>query len=394
VGRVVQSFSDCLSSPASRVLGTMSRSTLVHHDVGDAGRPAPDLQAFEGLQAELLDLLARRAGFPVSYVELRDAGIEFPASVASELELSGVPIERCRAHPGAAVAGLRLDPAWLEACAPSTTSQMGPRLGDRLSVTAPQDGNELAGMAKGVGAWVVEELRSAARDGSALVGRLSERTLLAWGSARRTMIGIRSHRPVFGGRQQPVARREAGLARARAVIQDALRPRRLVPAALLAVFSVLVTLAVVDLRHGGGGPRETSIRQPSAAGARGRARENAASPSSGSSAPQTSLVPISPELAIQLEARGHEQLEAGRYAQAPTLLAQALKATGKDLEECIEPTSEACLTYAYALYDLGRALVLDGRPGAGVAVLERRLQIDNQRPTVLAELERARAQPG
>jgi hypothetical protein len=59
-----------------------------------------------------------------------------------------------------------------------------------------------------------------------------------------------------------------------------------------------------------------------------------------------------------------------------------------------QPVGESCLTYAYALYDLGRALALIGHRAEAVSVLERRLQIDNQRATVAAELERARAQAG
>jgi hypothetical protein len=50
-----------------------------------------------------------------------------------------------------------------------------------------------------------------------------------------------------------------------------------------------------------------------------------------------------------------------------------------------------CLTYAYALYDLGRALLLDGDPRAALGVLSERLQIDNQRATVQEQLELARA---
>lgn len=55
------------------------------------------------------------------------------------------------------------------------------------------------------------------------------------------------------------------------------------------------------------------------------------------------------------------------------------------------PAGERCLTYAYALYDLGRALLLDGDPHAALGVLSKRLQIDNQRATVQEELELASA---
>ena len=97
---------------------------------------------------------------------------------------------------------------------------------------------------------------------------------------------------------------------------------------------------------------------------------------------------------MQLEAQGHELLEAGRSGDAVQVLTRAVSATGQHLGECLQPASETCLTYAYALYDLGRALQLDGHPAAAVPVLQDRLQIDNQRPTVAVELDRARAQTG
>jgi hypothetical protein len=56
---------------------------------------------FDDQQARLLSILSSRAGEPVRYDELRDAGIEFPAGLVAELELAGVEIDRCRvAVPG------------------------------------------------------------------------------------------------------------------------------------------------------------------------------------------------------------------------------------------------------------------------------------------------------
>ena len=62
------------------------------------------------------------------------------------------------------------------------------------------------------------------------------------------------------------------------------------------------------------------------------------------------------------------------------VLRRALAATGEQANACVQANSTTCLTYAYALYDLGRALRLSGQSGAAVPVLEARLQIDNQRP--------------
>ena len=90
-------------------------------------------------------------------------------------------------------------------------------------------------------------------------------------------------------------------------------------------------------------------------------------------------VPVSPALATELEAEGHGLLEAGRYGDAVPVLKRAVLATGETLGACREPASSTCLTYAYALYDLGRAVRLSGEPQAAVPILERRLQIDNQR---------------
>ena len=89
--------------------------------------------------------------------------------------------------------------------------------------------------------------------------------------------------------------------------------------------------------------------------------------------------------------RGHSLLEAGRYGNAVPVLKRALLATGETLGACREPADSTCLTYAYALYDLGRALRLSGEPQAAVPILARRLQIDNQRWIVGAELQLARA---
>ncbi|MDQ3719719.1 MAG: tetratricopeptide repeat-containing protein [Actinomycetota bacterium] len=58
------------------------------------------------------------------------------------------------------------------------------------------------------------------------------------------------------------------------------------------------------------------------------------------------------------------------------------------------PPGTTNVKYAFALYNLGRALRLSGRADEAVAVLERRLQIPNQRATVQKELDQARAAAG
>jgi eukaryotic-like serine/threonine-protein kinase len=82
-----------------------------------------------------------------------------------------------------------------------------------------------------------------------------------------------------------------------------------------------------------------------------------------------------PPTSETLEARGHQLMLDGDYAQAIGVLHQAVSAA-----------PSGSLTYAYALYDLGRSLRLAGDPAAAVPVLQRRLQIPNQTDVVRQEL--------
>jgi serine/threonine-protein kinase len=76
-----------------------------------------------------------------------------------------------------------------------------------------------------------------------------------------------------------------------------------------------------------------------------------------------------------LEAQGHQLMDGGNYTQAIPVLQHA-----------VAQAAPSSLTYAYALYDLGRSLRLAGDPRAAVPVLWRRLQIPNQTGTVRTEL--------
>ncbi len=95
---------------------------------------------------------------------------------------------------------------------------------------------------------------------------------------------------------------------------------------------------------------------------------------------QTSSTASSPEAltAAQLQARGHQQMLSGEYQTAIGTLRQAVSSS--------DPSS---LTYAYALYDLGRSLVLGGDPSGAIPVLQQRLKIPNQTPVVRQLLDQA-----
>ncbi len=79
-----------------------------------------------------------------------------------------------------------------------------------------------------------------------------------------------------------------------------------------------------------------------------------------------------------LEAQGHQLMTGGQYAAAIPVLQQA-----------IASASPSSLTYAYALYDLGRSFVLAGDPQAAIPILWRRLQIPNQTAVVKQEFDSA-----
>jgi tetratricopeptide (TPR) repeat protein len=267
-----------------------------------------------------MQVLREASGIPVSYAVLRAAGIEFPAIVASELELAGVPIKRTSA-------GARLmmpEPDESEQAAPSASET--PRRAVRARGGAPR-----------------------ARATAAL-------TALATAAS-----GVRRAASSIGVRNALTA--------------------ALAVAALAAILAVsLGGGATGTAGHPGHGGR---VRAVGAVHHRAPARSAPAAPRAPAASAPTAY-------AVQLEAQAHNLLAAQRYGDAVPLLRRALAATGEQLGECLQPASLRCLTYAYALYDLGRALLLSGNPGAALPVLSRRLEIDNQRATVQTQLMLAR----
>ena len=91
---------------------------------------------------------------------------------------------------------------------------------------------------------------------------------------------------------------------------------------------------------------------------------------------QTTPAPSSDPAQMQLQA--HNLINQGKYDEAIALDRQV-----------VEKGPATGLTYAYALYDLGHALRLAGRPEEAIPVLQERMKIDNQREVVKAELKQA-----
>jgi serine/threonine-protein kinase len=82
-----------------------------------------------------------------------------------------------------------------------------------------------------------------------------------------------------------------------------------------------------------------------------------------------------------LALQGHNLIAQGNYDQAINTLRQAV-------QNCPVSTTDPC---AYALYDLGHALRLAGRPSEAIPILQQRLQNPDQRAAVQQELQLAEA---
>jgi hypothetical protein len=309
-------------------------------------------EPLERQQALLLAALRKASGAPVSYAQLRDAGIEFPASVVSELELAGVSIERCyeRVDGSRRAIGVRLDPTRDDLVISSDPS---------ADVRVPEP--------------LFESMPAAAAAGADIRSRRSlapAAPLAAAGIALALVIVALTAGDSRGGHTIITTTRSHARSSARAA--TSIRSVAAAPSQQAAQ-----TQTSQPQTQPASQPPTTPASQP---------------PTTPASQPPTT--PVSAALAVKLEANGHELLQAGQYTGAVPVLERALAATGESLRGCVQPSNEQCLTYAYALYDLGRALLLSGSPAAAVGVLEHRLQIENQQPIVAAELASARRQLG
>ncbi|HWO48119.1 MAG TPA: tetratricopeptide repeat-containing protein kinase family protein, partial [Solirubrobacterales bacterium] len=174
--------------------------------------------------------------------------------------------------------------------------------------------------------------------------------------------------------------------------------------AVAALGAFVVALLVVALVALGGGDDQKPARRGQEAGGvkpqpqeqqQAQAQEQAQEPSpttEGTTAESTTAA--TPEPAPEesepsggssLNEQGFELIQAGEYEAAVPVLEEAVDSFPEGSED---------LAYAYALFNLGNALRLSGRPEEAIPVLERRLEIPNQTSTVEEELEAARSEAG
>ena len=163
--------------------------------------------------------------------------------------------------------------------------------------------------------------------------------------------------------------------------------------AALAAAAIVAVAVAGTIGSGGGSPASSTARdQQAAARTRTTTVRHPTAPSkpatkTQSTAAQTQTQTVTatpaaattpPPVAETLEARGHQLMEDGSYTAAIPVLRQALSSA-----------SPGSLTYAYALYDLGRSLRLAGDPKDAAQVLWQRLQIPNQTGAVRQQLQLA-----
>ena len=153
------------------------------------------------------------------------------------------------------------------------------------------------------------------------------------------------------------------------------RPRR---PFLIALAALVFVLAAVIAAIAGGGGGEGG---PSTSAARTQPTAPAKHKSKPKSAPaQTQTQPAATDKSA-LALQGHNLIAQGNYAAAIDVLRRAV-------QDCPVATTDPC---AYALFDLGHALRLAGRPAEAIPVLQQRLQNSNQRGVVQHELDLAEA---
>jgi hypothetical protein len=380
---------------------------------GFEDRPVP-VRPLDPDQARLLEILRRTGGKPVPFSELRSLGIDNPAVLCYELEIAGVPIthvERLRRGAAPVPIGVQLDEEWFATPLAPEPPPWRARLGAwRKSLAAS------AASAASVATEHAANAKSAAserpREGAVRERAGTGVSLARHAWARALSAGARGLERGSAAFAVLLAATRREMARARAHLEEldidwgVLSARRARTGMLVGAAALALVIVLAVALSSSSAPRRSSVGLAGAqnrahlAGLRGsassahRSPEHEASASEGAagSAPQSKAGGEEGGRATQLQAEGHQLLAEGHYAAAATDLRAAITASGGSPARCQEPSTESCLAYAYALYDLGRALQAQNKPGQAVPVLHERLRIDNQRQTVLAQLHSARQQ--
>ncbi len=147
--------------------------------------------------------------------------------------------------------------------------------------------------------------------------------------------------------------------------------------ALLAVAAAAVLVVANDSPEGRGGGAAKNVAEGNREQSDATVSEEAQEPA----ATTPTATGDDPTLGSSLNEEGYELIQAGLYEEAVPVLEEAVNAF---------PAGTTDVNYAYALYNLGNALRLSGRPEEAIPVLEQRLEIPNQTEVVQRELAAAR----
>src|ERR687892_2055754 len=101
--------------------------------------------------------------------------------------------------------------------------------------------------------------------------------------------------------------------------------------------------------------------------------------------PQEQTGSFDPARGAQLNEEGFALMQSGDYAGAVPILQEAVASWPDDSQD---------INYAYALFNLGKSLNRAGRPDEAIPYLEKRLNWNDQRDTVQAELDLAKRRAG
>jgi serine/threonine protein kinase len=164
------------------------------------------------------------------------------------------------------------------------------------------------------------------------------------------------------------------------------RSRRPFLIALAAVVFVLaVVIAAIAGGGGGGGSPTDAANTQRSTPAKHKAKSKPKPANTTPAQPQTQTQQQTQQPAATdkraLALQGHNLIAQGNYPAAIDVLSRAI-------QNCPVSTTDPC---AYALFDLGHALRLAGRPSEAIPVLQQRLQNPDQRGAVQHELELAQA---
>ena len=181
------------------------------------------------------------------------------------------------------------------------------------------------------------------------------------------------------------ARRSAPASRASAPVRTRRGLPGWIPLAGIIALLLVAAGAIIALSNGGKDNGTATITPPIKHKAASKPKAKTSSPPAQTAtqqAPatqsQTTPAPSGGDPS-QMQLQAHNLISQGQYDQAISLDKQVVAQGPK-----------TGLTYAYALYDLGHALRLAGRPQEAIPVLEQRLKINNQRDVVQAELNQAK----